>query len=507
MKPGFTTAALTLMVLAASHPAAAAGIEAVTLPSPGSPLVAIRLLFKVGSIDDPTGKEGLAALTGLMVGEAGTAKRGYGELADALYPMAASIDVATDREVTVLSGAIHRDKLDDFTALLTEVVLQPGFTESDFRRNREQLHAYLTNTLRSTNDELLGLEALQQVVFEGHPYGHAPAGTVKGLEAITLDDVKSFYRERFTQANLMLGIAGGYPEHYPVKLAQALAALPAAGAERAALPAPAAVEGREFTLIEKETDSVGIHLGYPLSINRADPDYYPLMVANSYLGEHRTFHGRLMQQLRGKRGLNYGDYSYIEYWDAPPFTNNPSPNVPRHQQYFSIWIRPVVPATAQFALRNALWELNRLIDRGLSEEEFELTRKFLINYSKLWAQSLSDRLGFLMDSRCYGMPYYIDEIEARLGALTVAEVNAAVKRYLTAERYEAVLVTRGAEDLQADLLADEPSPMTYNSEVEEEVRQADAGIQALPVRPTATRIVPVERVFQAVRPAEHTHQH
>ena len=47
-------------------------------------------------------------------------------------------------------------------------------------------------------------------------------------------------------------------------------------------------------------------------MTRRDDDFYALAVANSYLGEHRTFNGKLMQDLRGKRGLNYGDYSYIE---------------------------------------------------------------------------------------------------------------------------------------------------------------------------------------------------
>ena len=88
------------------------------------------------------------------------------------------------------------------------------------------------------------------------------------------------------------------------------------------------------------------------------------MVAGSFLGEHRTMNGRLMQQLREKRGLNYGDYAYIEYWANPPFTSNPTPNVPRREQYFSVWIRPVVPVDAQFALRDALYEVQRLRDQG-----------------------------------------------------------------------------------------------------------------------------------------------
>lgn len=481
---------------AAAEAAQAVKIETVTLPNPDSPLVAVRLMLDVGSIHDPAGKEGLAALTALMVGQAGTTERSYAALVDALYPMAAEIEVATDREVTVISGQVHRDTLAAYTDLLAEAVLRPAFAEADFRRNKEQLHAFLTSTLRSANDELLGLEAIQDAIFAGHPYGHPTAGSVQGLAAITLDDVKRFYRQHYTRANLMLGVAGGFPEGYVDGLTKRLAALPAGEAGRLELPAPPKVEGRRFTLIDKDAGAVGIHFGYPLPINRADADYYPLMVANSYLGEHRTFHGRLMQQLRGLRGLNYGDYSYIEHWLAPPFTSNPSPNVPRRQQYFSVWIRPVRPETAHFALRNALYEVDRLAAGGMTEQDFELTRDFLVNYSKLWAQSLSDRLGFHMDSRFYGMPYYIDEIERQLSGLTLEQVNAAAKKYLSTAAYEAVLVTDDAAAVEAYLEAGEPSPISYNAEVPEEVTAADATIQKLPVEPTAIRIVPVGEVFE-----------
>jgi len=473
-------------------------IETVTLPSEGSPLVAVQLMLDVGSIHDPKGKEGLAALTALMVGDAGTGERSYAELVDALYPMAASISASTDREVTLLAGTVHRDTLAEYTDLLVEAVTSPGFRAADFERTRGQLEAYLTSTLRSANDELLGLEAIQDAVYRDHPYAHPPAGTVAGLAAITLDDVKKFYRENYTMANLMLGVAGGFPAGYPEALAGRLAALPAGEAGRVPLPEPPAPEGRRFTLIEKDAGAVGIHFGYPLPINRSDPAYYPLMIANSFLGEHRTFHGRLMQQLRGDRGLNYGDYSYIEHWYGPPFTSNPSPGVPRRQQYFSVWIRPVRPETAHFALRAALHEVDRLRERGMTQEELDLTRDFLVSYSKLWAQTLADRLGFHMDSRFYGMPYYIEEIERRLGEVTVEDVRRAVREHLSTERYEAVVVTDDAAALAEALRADAPSPMTYDSEVPAEVLEADETIERRPVRPTAIDVVPVERVFEKV---------
>lgn len=469
-------------------------IDLVTLPSE-SPLVAIRLLFDVGSIHDPAGKEGLAALTGLMVSQGGTQKRSYSELLDAFYPMAASIGGNIDREVTLFTGTVHRETLADYTRLLQEALLQPAFAPADFERNRELLVTSLTNSLRS-NDELLSLELLQSEIFEGHPYEHPSEGTVEGLRSITLDDVKAFYREHYTRANLMLGVAGGYPQGFPEELARAFAALPAGKKGQKELPPAPKIEGRNVTLVEKETGSVAIALGHALPVNRSHPDYYPLMVANSYLGEHRTMYGRLMNQLRLLRGLNYGDYSYIEYWYYPPGTDYPTANVPRRQQYFSIWIRPVAPGDAQFALRAALSELRQLHAQGMTKDEVDTVRTLLINYSKLWAQSPSDRLGYLMDSKFYGMPPYIDEIEARLKKVTAEEVNAAIKKYLDPDDWDVVMVTDNARQLEETLRRDAPSPKTYNSQAPAQVLTEDKAIQVLPVKPTSVKIVPIDQVFQ-----------
>ncbi len=486
----------TLPALSARAAQPASGMQIVEQRNPATPLVAVRLMFKAGSIHDPQGKEGLAALTAEMIGEGGTEQHTYSQILDALYPMAGSIDVRTDREVTVISGETHVDNLAKYTELLTEAVLHPAFSQSDFDRNKNQLLAYLTTTLRASNDELLGLEALQDQIWKGLPYGHPPQGTVQGLGSITLDDVKAFYRENYTRANLILGVAGGYPEDYPGKLQAALGALPEGTGEATPLPPLPEPHGRNFTLITKQTGSTEINVGYAIPVTRADDDYYPLMVANSYLGEHRTFNGVLMNQLRGKRGLNYGDYSYIEYYAVPPYTSRPTPNVPRHQQYFSFWIRPVVPKTAHFALRAGLYYVGRLVDQGMTQDEFELTRDYLINYSKLWAQTLSERLGVQMDSTFYGTPYWIDEIEKHLKALTVDQVNAAVKKYLQTDDYQAIMVIGDAPAMAAALFQDAPSPMEYNSEVDDAVKKDDESIVDLPVKPTSVTIVPVSEMFE-----------
>jgi zinc protease len=79
------------------------------LPSSNSPIVYFRILFKVGSQDDPAGKEGLTALTAALLAQGGTRSLTYSEVLEALYPMAARIDYQADKEVVVVMGQCHRD--------------------------------------------------------------------------------------------------------------------------------------------------------------------------------------------------------------------------------------------------------------------------------------------------------------------------------------------------------------------------------------------------------------
>lgn len=472
------------------------GPGVVTVDTKGSPLVSVRLVVRAGSEDDPKGKEGLAALTALMVGEAGTAKRSYKDLSEALYPMAASIGVSTDRELTVIGGKVHKDNLDAWLGLLEEAVLTPGFDEADLQRNRQQLLSHLKTRLRSASDELLGLEAIQGAMYHGHPYEHAPAGTVQGLGAITMDDVRAFWKEHYTQGRITVGVAADGPEALAAGLVAALRGLPAGVTAVASLPPAPVPEGRRITVIDKPTASVGLHFGAPIAVTRASDDYWPLMIANSWLGEHRTFNGVLMRELRAVRGLNYGDYSYIEHWANPPGTSHPTPGHGRRSQAFTVWIRPVEPKNALFALRAALHFVDVARDKGMTQAELDATRDYLNGYSKLWAQTQTARLGFAMDSRFYGMPPYIEEIERRLAGVTLEQVNAAIRAHMSADAWEAVVVGSDGEKLAEALRTDAPAPITYESAPSAAVLEEDKAIEARKIAPTEVRVVPVAEMFE-----------
>ncbi|MCB9788621.1 MAG: insulinase family protein [Deltaproteobacteria bacterium] len=484
----------------ASQPAAPATplIRTVALPSPGNPLVSIRLVFRTGSIDDPTGRAGLAALTAHMMAAGGAGEHTYSELLDALYPMAASIGVSVTRETTTISGTVHRDNLAAFTDLLATQVVSPTVATEDFERLRREASDHITQRLRSQDDEALGKEALEATLYAGHPYGHPPTGTVSGLATITPYDVKAFHHTFFTQDALTLGVAGGYPEGYVEDLRGRLEKLQPHRPAREALPEVPAHEGLDVVIVAKETDATAISIGRPLPLTRADDDFYPLLVAASYLGEHRTFNGVLMQNMRGKRGLNYGDYAYIEKFIQDGWSTFPRPNTQRGQQRFEIWIRPVAPHNALFALRQALYETDRLVREGIPEQGFEDTRQFLMNYRRLWVQDADRRLGYAIDGALVGREI-VEELGRRLPSMAREDVDRAIRKYLGTDGLTVAIVTSDAQAVRDALLGGAPTPIVYDTEgTPEDILAEDRIIEAFPlaVSPERIRIVPASALFE-----------
>jgi zinc protease len=483
---------------AAAKASAAAAPKTVFLPSPSNPLVAVRVFFRTGSVDDPKGKEGLAALTAEMIGKGGSRARSYAEVLDALYPLAANIRVYGDKESAVFEGMVHRDNLEKFGELIAEQILTPRFAEDDFARNRQDALDYIGKTLRGNDDENLGKQAMATLLYRGHPYGYPSQGTVAGLTAITLDDVKQFYARHYTRDRLVVGVGGGYPKGFAEAFAKRFQTLPAKGVPLPKLPPPPALKGDEVILVEKDARANAISMGRSIAITRADPDFYPLTVARSYLGEHRTFNGVLMTHLRQSRGLNYGDYAYVENFIQDGWSTFPLPNIPRRQQHFEIWLRPVPPQNSLFALRAALYETDKLIREGIPEAGFQATKTFLTNYSNLWIQDVSRRLGYAMDAAITGKDL-IAELHRRLPKMKKADVDRAIRKHLSIQNLAIAIVTDNAAAVQDKLLGEAPTPITYDTAgTPEEILQEDKIIEKfpLPISKANVRIVPVDQMFE-----------
>jgi len=468
------------------------------LPVDGNPLISFRILVRVGSANDPTGKEGLAQLTWSMLANGGSRLLTIKEITKQFYPMAASLSLSMDKEMAVFSGTIHKDNLEKYYNLVRNMLLDPGFREDDFNRLKTNQLNFIEKTLVSNMDEQFGKEILNLALYEGHPYGHHEAGTADSLKNLTVDDVKSFYKEYFVQGNMIIGLAGGYPADFPAKVLADFGKLPATFTPRLSLPKPRPPQGLEFTIADKQTPASAISMGFPVSLTKADKDFFALWVAGSHFGEHRQSVSLLYQKIREERGQNYGDYAYIEHF-IQGREKFPAPNHDRQQQYFSIWIRPLTNSNRHFVIRQALRELKKLVEEGISEERFELVRTYLLNYTKLYAQTLSERLGWQMDSKYYGYQDFLAEAQKVLPQLSRADVNRAIKKFLHFDNIFIAVITQDAESLKNDLVSNAPSAIKYaNPNMPKAVLDEDTVIQVYPldVKPDKVRIAPAAEFFQ-----------
>ncbi|HEY2828851.1 MAG TPA: insulinase family protein, partial [Thermoanaerobaculia bacterium] len=345
-------------------------------------------------------------------------------------------------------------------------------------------------------------EELINQIYAGTPYAHTVLGTVAGINAITLEDVRNFIAQNYTRGNLVIGVSGDYPSALVTRLESELAKLPQGGAPVDGKKSLAAIAGQTPTglnveIIQKDTRSTAISIGMPIPVTRESPDFAALNIARVWLGEHRASTGRLYQRLREIRGLNYGDYSYIEFFTHPGGLFFPLPNIARRSQAFEIWIRPVVPVNAQMSMRLALYELKKLIENGLSQEDFDATRDYLMKNVYLMTASQDQRLGYALDSWWYGIPEYTGYMRAQYSKLTRDQVNAALKKYLSAQNLDVVIVTKDAEGLRDQLLKDDFSAIKYDSPKPDDIVAEDKiiGAYKLNIKSENVKIVPADDVF------------
>lgn len=509
MKKLILLSALVLSVFLVACPPAQDGpvSQVVTLKEADSPFIAFSIWVKAGSQNDPAGKEGLAAFTANILANSGTAEDSYEQILEKLYPMAAGYGYNVDKEMTVFRGKIHKDNLKEYYGLFKNALLKPSFNEEDFNRIKTQVVNFTEQSRRYDKDEELSKELLYYVAYEGTPYAHPEEGYVSSVKSFTIEDVKKFYADYYVSNNIVVGIGGGYPEGFDAEVRADFDTLPEKEVLEVAKPEPKAVEGINVLLVERETGASAISFGYPYGLLRSDKDFSNMMIANSWLGEHRNSFSNLYQVIREARGMNYGDYSYIEAFPLGYTTQSPPVNVSRRSQMFEIWIRPIAQTKAGnlhdrtlFATRAALRELKKLVDNGMTEETYSKTRDFLYNYTVKYGSTITRRLAYAVDDAFYGIADggFLKNIRPNLKSSNLEAVNAAIKKHLQCENLWIVIITQDAEKMKETLLAGTPTNIDYAGEKPQTQLDEDKEIAAFPIplKEENIRIVDISKVFE-----------
>jgi zinc protease len=482
---------------ASAFDAAKGPVKLVHQPDAG-PLVHLEILVRAGSAHDLIGSEGLANLTARLLREGGAGKRTPAEVEQALYRMGTEIEVVVDREMVAFRATCVAEDAPAVAKLMGQMLMVPRLDPKVLSRIRSEALSHLQQGIVQ-NDEALGDALLDARLYAGHGYGHPIQGRVGVLPTLSEAQVRRFLLERYVRPAMVLGVAGAASEETVAALREKLGGAPAA-LYRDVTPRAAAVpRGRRVLIVEKRTSATGVHFGHTTRLRRDHPDWAAMMLATTALGEHRQAHGRLYQALRESRGLNYGDYAYVERYRQDGWSHRQQTGTGRVDNSFYVWIRPVEPGNAAFALKAAIGLVEAWADTGLSPDEFAAMQTYLQSRVALWAADPARRLGWATEAALMGWPDPVQALPAAIAGLSLTQVNLAIQRHIHPDRMDIVVVTQDAKALSELLRSEAPTPMVgaAGSSDEDEAQAAeDAQISATQLKLQGIEVVPTEDLFR-----------
>ena len=281
------------------------GIKAWLVQEPSIPFAALELRFRGGtSLDAPEKRGATYLMTGLLEEGAGDLDaRGFARAVEAL---AASFDYDAGDDSVSVSARFLTENRDAAVALLRSSIIAPSFDQSALDRVRDQVLSGLRSDATNPND--IARKAFDAAIYGDHPYGSPKEGSIDSVAALTRQDMIDAHRAVFAKDRLYVGAAGDISaEALGLLLDDLLGALPDTGAAM-----PPAIEPKfdgSTTVVSFDTPQSVALFGQP-GISQDDPDFFAARILNQILGAG-GFESRLMTEVREKRGLTYGVYSYL----------------------------------------------------------------------------------------------------------------------------------------------------------------------------------------------------
>lgn len=391
------------------------------------PAVEAHLVIKTGAVADPSGREGLAALTADLLTK-GTATRSAVEIAEAIDFIGGSLTAQAADDFSSLTLTTLKKDLPTAVGVMADVLLHPAFPAAEVERQRRDT---LSGIQAAKDDpEDVAEKAFAPLVFGPHPYRHPVEGLDTTVPLLTREEVVAFHRTYYRPNNAILALVGDLGSREARRAVKAALG----GWEKKAIPpllvppAPPIAE-KTVSLIEKDLTQATIVLGH-LGIARNDPDFYPVTVMNYILGGG-GFASRLMTTIRDNRGLVYGISSGF---DAKRFPGS-----------FSVSLQTKT-ASADEAIGAALDEIRRIREEGVADAELRAAQDYLAGSFPLRLDTNAKLARLLAAVEFYdlGLGYFEDYPRA-IRAVTLDDVRRVAAAHLDPERYVLVVVGKTRE--------------------------------------------------------------
>ena len=395
------------------------GIKAWLVEEHGIPFTALEIRFRGGTALDAPAKRGAINLMTATI-EEGAAEMNAQKFAEARDALAAELKFDASVDAVSVSARMLTENRTQAAELLRLALTQPRFDADAIERVRGQVLSILRSNAKDPG-EIAGRE-FNRLAFGDHPYGTSGDGTEESVTALTRDDILAAHKAVLARDRIYVAAVGDItPEDLGALLDHVLGGLPATGAP---LPGPAEVGlTAGVTTVDFPTPQAVVMFGQN-GIDRNDPDYFAAYILNEILGGE-GFGSRLMTELREKRGLTYGAYTWLADYDQADLLAGQFATDNR---------------TAGEAVEILKAEWAKAAE-GVTEAELTQTKTFLTGAYPLRFDGNGPIANLLVGMQMIGLPLdYIATRNAKVEAVTLEDMKRVAARLIRPDQLRIVVV-------------------------------------------------------------------
>ena len=387
------------------------------------PLVTMQFVFKnSGSISD-TDKAGLAKFSARVMGE-GTSQLGSSAFAEALESKAIHISASAGKETFVMELGCLKEEIDDGLKYFEALLKDPNFSQ-------EAINKVKTTTLgglaRKENDfDYIASTELKALLFEGSVMANPSSGTVESVKSIELEDVKKFISDSLVSSKLIVVVGGDIDlEKLKKQMFKIIKSMPVGTVSD--VKNYSVVKKPKENILKKETQQAYIYFGSPYNMSVESDDYYKARVATFILGTG-GFGSRLMEEIRVKKGLAYSAYARV--------------HVSKSSSYMSGYLQTKLESL-QEAKKTVKEVVAQFVKDGVTKEELEQTKKFLLGSEPLRVETMSKRLHrtFMEYYKGQDLGHSVKELEL-IKNLKLKDLNKFIKEHKEILEMSFAIVTK-----------------------------------------------------------------
>jgi zinc protease len=410
------------------------GAEVALMPKRDTPLVAMSLVVRGGSLTDAPGREGTAALLAELM-QKGAGNRDGAQFAEAIENAGGQLAIGAGTESLSLDASFLARDIGLMIELASDALLRPRLSASEFDKVRDRAIQSIAAAKDTDPRALVGAYG-DAWLFRGHPYGRPVGGSEESLAAVTLEDLERHYEAQVRGDRLIIAVVGDFdPADLRRRLESAFGSLGRADAAAPLATRAPAVAGRRVLLVDKPGATQTYFWLGNVGASRTDPERTAQAVVNTVFGGRFT--SMLNTELRVKSGLTYGAGSAFDRLAEPGA--------------FSITSFTATESTVQ-ALDLALATLDRLHAEGIDGATLDSARTYLVGQFPPTLETSGALASRLADLLLYGLGRDdVDEFAARVMAVDEAKAQRTVGQSFPSSRDLAMVLVGDAARIRGQV--------------------------------------------------------